>query len=292
MLRQQWIFVLFIAPFALTSLVFGVWPIAQSIKLAFTDSFTALSPDPKFVGLENFQSVLSDTAFANSLNVTLLYTALAVPLNVGLALLLSLFFSSENLARGRTMFKMILFLPVVCPEVASYVVLKYFFNLRFGVINTALANLNLPIFSGLTEPVSAFITVLAIEAWSHIGLFAIVFIANIALLDDSQEEAAKIDGANPLQVLWYIKLPQLRPAIIINTVYCLILYLKVFSVSYIVSHSGPQSVTNFVSYYSYLKFSAGNYGEATAAATILFVIVCVCSGLMYWFLQRGSQNDR
>lgn len=291
-LRQQWIFILFIAPFALTSLVLGLWPIVLSIKLAFTDSFTALSANPTFVGFENFASVLSDPLFANSLKVTIVYTLIAVPLNVGLALWLSLFFSSRKLARGQTIFKMILFLPVVCPEVATYVVLKSFFNLRFGVINTTLASLSLPIFPGLTEPVTAFITLLLIEAWSHVGLFAVIFLANIALLDDSQEEAAKIDGATPLQILWFIKIPQLRPAIIINTVYCLILYLKVFSVSYIVSSGGPLFSTNFVSYYAWIKFSAGNYGEATAAATILFALVCVCSGLMYWFLQRGSINDR
>lgn len=288
--RQQWIFVLFVAPFAVTSLLLGLWPIVESVKLAFTDSFTALSVNPAYVGFENFQAVLSDPAFINSLNVTILYTIIAVPLNVGLALALSLFFSSRKLARGQTIFKVILFLPVICPEVATYVVLKNFFSLRFGVINTVLATLHLPEFAGLTEPVSAFITLLLIEAWSHVGLFAVIFIANIALLDESLEEAAKLDGATPLQILWFIKIPQLRPAIIINTVYCLILYLKVFSVAYIVSHGGPQSATNFVSYYSWVKFSAGNYGEAMAAATVLFVLVCVCSGLTYWFLQRGDQR--
>ena len=284
------IFYLFVLPFATATTLFGVWPIAESMRVAFVDSFTALAGNPRYVGFTNFRNVLTAPEFYDSLWRTLLYTGLAVPINVVLALALGLLLSHPALGRGRTLFKLAVFLPVVCPEAASYIVLKAMFQQDYGVVNHVLLRLGLPKYAGLTTPATAFATLLVIETWSHVGLYTVIFLTNIQLLDRNLEEAAALDGARRAQALRLVVLPQLRPAVVVNTLYALIEFLKTFSVVYIVSRGGPNFATNFISYYAWTKFSTAQYGEATAVATILFAIVLMVSAAGYALAARGDHR--
>ena len=281
---------LFLLPFALLTALFGVWPIGESIWLAFTTSATALSDDPQFAGLANFRSVLADPAFLDSLWRTLLYTALSVVLNVGLALAIALMLAHPLLDRGLTLLKLAIFLPVVTPDVASFIVWKWMVNTDFGVVNAVLLSLGLPPFAGLTRPVSAFGTLLAVELWHHVGLYALVFLTNLQMLDRALSEAAQIDGAGRWQRFVHVVLPQLRPAIIINTIYALIQFLKTFTVVVVMTKGGPNFSTNFVSHYAYTKFDIAQYGEATAMATVLFVMVFGLAAAALWLGERGDHR--
>jgi ABC-type sugar transport system permease subunit len=279
---------LFILPFALLTAIFGLWPIIEGIRVAFLDSTTALGDAPTYVGLQNFRAVLSDAAFASSLWRTLLFTCVSVVLNVALALALALMLAHPLLSRGRTWFKLAIFLPTITPDVASLIVWKWMFTQDFGVVNHVLTGLGLPRFAGITTPVGAFITILIIEAWHHVGLYTLIFLTNLQLLDRSLEEAAQIDGASRLRRFWHVVLPQLRPAITVNTVYALIEFLKTFTVVFVVTKGGPNFSTNFVSYYAYTQFSTGAYGPAAAMATLLFAIVAVVAVTAYRAADRAA----
>lgn len=281
---------LFILPFAALTILFGIWPIAQSIQVAFTDSYTALSDQPRYVGLENFRAIFADRLFHASLKATVLYTLASVVLNVGLALALALLLAHPLLKRGRTLFKLAIFLPVITPDIASFIVWKWMFNQDFGVVNAVLLSLGMPPFAGVTAPSSAFVTLLIVELWHHVGLYTIIFLTNLQLLDPALDDAAAIDGVNRWQRLRYVTIPQLRPAIAVNTVYALIEFLKTFTVIVVITKGGPNFATNFVSYYAYVKFDAAQYGEATAMATVLFVVVFVIAAGTYWFMERGDQR--
>lgn len=281
---------LFLAPFAVMTILFGLWPIADSILISFTDSSTALSDAPSYVGFENFQTILSDDTFQSSLWRTLLYTALAVTINVTAAIGLAVLLAHPALRRGRTLFKLAIFLPVITPDVASFIVWKWMFNQNFGIVNHTLLSLGLPPFPGITQPVTAFITLLIVEAWQHVGLYTLIFLTNLQLLDRTLDESAQIDGASGWQRLIYVTIPQLRPAITINTVYALIEFLKTFTVIFVITKGGPNFSTNFISYYAYTKFTAAQYGEATAIATILFIIVFGLAATAYAYLERNSDR--
>ncbi|MBV9812056.1 MAG: sugar ABC transporter permease [Acetobacteraceae bacterium] len=263
----------FLLPFALLTLIFGLWPIAEGIRVAFLDSATALGGAPRYVGLTNFRAVLADAAFLSSLWRTLSFTAVSVVLNVALALALALLLAHRALRRGRVLFKLAVFLPTVTPDVAGYIVWKWAFNQDFGVVNDALAALGLPTFGGVTTAGSAFVTLVIVEAWCHVGLYALIFLTNLQLLDHAIEEAAAIDGANRLQRLGYVVLPQLRPAITVNAVYALIEFLKTFTVVFVITKGGPNFSTDYLSYLAYQQFDTGAYGEAAAIATLLFAVV-------------------
>jgi multiple sugar transport system permease protein len=277
----------FVLPFVALVGVFGLWPIVKSIGVAFSDSATALSPDARWVGLANFAEVLRDDAFYGSLARTLAYTAAAVWANLAFALAYALLLHYAC-RRGNLVWKAIVFLPVVTPDVAGYITWKWIYNRDFGALNALLASLGLPAFGGLASPDTAFVALLVAELWHHAGFYTVIFLTNLALLDPATDEAARIDGADRWQRLRYVVIPQLRPAITINAVYATIQFLKTFTVVLVMTKGGPNFATNFVSYYAYTKFEEAQYGVATAMATILFVIVLACTLFLYW---RGERKD-
>jgi len=279
------VFWLFVLPFAALTVVFGVWPIVLSIQTSMTASATALKPNATWVGLANYASIFADPVFLASLGRTLYYTTLAVVSTIVLSLLYALLLHSVWVGKWRTFFKVAVFLPVVTPDIAGYVVWRWLFDQSFGAINIGLTYLNLPTFGGLASTQTVITAVLIAELWHHVGFYVVIFLANLALCDRSQWEAAEIDGAGPWLKFWHVLLPQLRPALLVNSVYALIQYLKTFTVVAVMTKGGPNDSTNFLSYYAYQLFDQGRYGEATAMASVLFAIVIVLA-LAVMYLQK------
>jgi ABC-type sugar transport system permease subunit len=286
--RTVGVFYLFALPFAALTLVFGLWPIALSVTTSFTESATALRPDPTYVGLANYAAVLADPIFHASLWRTLLYTLLSVAANLTFALAVALLLNSPLIGRGRTFFKVAIFLPVVTPDVAGYAVWRWLYDQSFGAVNAALAALDLPGFGGIAAPQTAMLALLIAELWHHAGFYVVIFLANLAILDRAVEEAAEIDGATAWQKLWHVILPQLRPSLVVNGVYAIIQFLKTFTVVVVMTKGGPADSTNFISYYAWQMFDQGRYGEATAMATILFAIVAIVALGAYRLGQRSE----
>jgi multiple sugar transport system permease protein len=283
-LEQVWsgrLFYLFVLPFAALTVLFGLWPILLSIQVSFTASATALRAAPTYVGLANYALVLGDPIFIASLQRTLVYTALAVAANLIFALGVAALLDSTLLRRANLFFRLAIFLPVVTPDVAGYVVWRWLFDRSFGAVNAALAAIGLPPFGGLASIDTVTLAVLIAELWHHAGFYMLIFLANLAVRDRALDEASAIDGATTAQRWWFVILPQLRPALVINLVYATIQFLKTFTVVVVMTKGGPSDQTNFVSYYAYQLFDQARYGEATAMATILFAIVIVLSLAAY-----------
>lgn len=280
-------FYLFALPFALLTAVFGLWPILLAIRVSFAPSATALRADPGWVGFANYAAVLSDPLFLDSLVRTLGYTGAAVAANLTFALAYAMLLDSPALGRGRAFFKLAVFLPVVTPDVAGYVVWRWLYDQSFGAVNAALALLGLPAFGGLASPATAVPAVLLAELWHHAGFYIVVFLANLAVLDRALTEAAMVDGAGPWARFRHVVLPQMRPSLTVNGVYALIQFLKTFTVVVVMTKGGPADATNFVSYYAYQMFDTAQYGRATAMATVLFAVVGVVALSAYAAAARG-----
>ena len=271
--RRDAAFLLFAAPFACLTAVFGIWPIILSVRVSFAPSAAALRPDPGWAGWANYVAVLADPAFTASMLRTLGYTLGAVVLNLFFALAYALLLDHPALGRMRALCKLAVFLPVVTPDVAGYAVWRWLFDQSFGAINAALALIGVPEFGGLASPTTAIPAVMLAELWHHSGFYVVIFLANLAIRDRALTEAASMDGASAWQRFVHVTLPQLRPALTVNTVYALIQFLKTFTVVVVMTKGGPADATNFVSYYAYQLFDAAEYGQATAVATMLFGVV-------------------
>lgn len=285
--RAEGVFYLLVLPFAALTILFGLWPIILSVQVSFTASATALSPNPTWVGFANYATILQDEQFLAALWRTLAYTAMAVVLNLAFALAAALLLDGTLLKRGNMVFRLVLFLPVVTPDVAGYVVWRWLFDHSFGAVNAALDVVGLPPFGGLTTVQTATIAILIAELWHHAGFYMIIFLANLAIRDPALEEAAQVDGAGAWARFRHVILPQLRPAIIINLVYATIQFLKTFTVVVVMTKGGPAESTTFVSYLAYQYFDQARYGEATAMASVLFAIVIALSLLAYRVGERG-----
>lgn len=266
---------LFLLPMSALVIAFGIVPIAQSVLMAFTKSSTSLSAQPIYVGLQNFMTIFRDEYFIDSFKITILFTAVSVPLNLLVALCLALLLSSTMLRRGAVVFKLSVFMPVVVPIMASSVVWKWMFNTNYGAVNAALSALGLPPFSGLASQSTVLLALGIVELWKHVGLYTIIFLTNIQLIDRELYEAAYLDGAGYLTRTLRITIPELGPAISLNAVYALIQYLKTFASALVMTQGGPNYASNFVSYYAYSKFRIGDYGEAAAMGTTLFAAVII-----------------
>jgi ABC-type sugar transport system permease subunit len=287
--QQRLIFLAYVAPFAVLTLLFGLWPILLSVKVSLTASASALKPDAVFVGLANYRAVFADPLFLDSLQRTLVYTILAVILNVGFALGYALLLNSPLIDKGKTFFKIAIFLPVVTPDLAGYVVWRFLYDRSFGAINALASALDLPLFGGLSSPNTVTLALLIDELWRHAGFYVIIFLANLALCDKALVEAAALDGANRWQIFRHVLIPQLRPAILINSIYALIQFLKTFTVIVVMTKGGPADLTNYVSYYAYQLFDQGRYGEATAMGSVLFACVVAAALAAYALGNRRPQ---
>ena len=287
--QQRLIFLAYVAPFAVLTLLFGLWPILLSVKVSLTASASALKPDAVFVGLANYHAVFADPLFLDSLRRTLVYTILAVVLNVGFALGYALLLNSPLIDKGKTVFKIAIFLPVVTPDLAGYVVWRFLYDRSFGAVNALASALDLPLFGGLSSPNTVTLALLVAELWRHAGFYVIIFLANLALCDKALAEAAALDGANRWQIFRHVLIPQLRPAILINSIYALIQFLKTFTVIVVMTKGGPADLTTFVSYYAYQLFDQGRYGEATAMGSVLFACVVAAALAAYALGNRRPQ---
>jgi len=273
LMRKNTTLYLFLLPMTLLVLVFGAIPIVQSIFMAFTKSSTSLSLNPEYVGFSNFVTIFKDSYFIDSFRITLLFTGISVPLNLLVALLLALLIGSGYIGRGSVFFKLAVFLPVVVPIMATSVVWKWMYNTNYGAVNAVLASIGLPAFSGLSNGSTVLPALGMVELWKHVGLYTIIFLTNLQLIDQELYEAAHLDGAGYLARTFHITLPELGPALSLNAVYALIQFLKTFAVALVMTQGGPNYASNFVSYYAYSKFKIGDYGEAAAMGTVLFAAV-------------------
>ncbi|WP_455381439.1 carbohydrate ABC transporter permease [Salinispira pacifica] len=290
-LADMWrhrLFYLFILPMLLLVVLFGAIPIAKSIQIAFTDSGSSLSEHPVYVGLRNFVTIFKDPYFINSLWTTVLFTVVSVPANVLVALLLALLLSSRNIGPGKVFFKLAVFIPVVAPIMATSVVWKWMYNSNFGAVNAILGAIGLPPFAGLSSGNTVLLSLGIAELWKHVGLYTIIFLTNLQLIDYEKYEAAYLEGANYLQRTWYITVPELGPAFTLNLIYATIQFLKTFAVALVMTQGGPNYHSNFVSYYAYTKFQIADYGAASAMGTVLFVIVLLITVAMRRVSSRGE----
>lgn len=286
--RSNWNLYIFIGVFGALSLVFGIYPVLNSIFLSLHDSSTVFT-NPEFVGLSNYKEVLTDKYFWDSFKVTAIFTVISVALNLVVALALAQMLSRKALGRSSLIFKLAIFTPFIVPDAVGALVWKQFFN-SDGALNQILQLMGMEPVAWLTESATAVAVLVFVELWKHVGLYTVVFLTNYQLIDTTMYEAANMDGANAWQQYLYITLPALKPAFVLNAVYAVIQFMKTYTVSRLITFGGPNYATNFVSYYAYKKYEQMDFGAATSMATILFLVVI---GLTIVGMKLGGdENDR
>lgn len=263
----------FVSPALAGLAVFTVLPVVLSIIMAFFDWPTF--GEKKFIGFDNYIKLFTNSPdFWPSLRNTAVFTILYVPLSVILSLSLAL--ALHERIRGRAALRILFFIPVVTPMVANVLVWKMILQPQ-GMLNGLSMEwfgYQLPNF--LADPQWAMVMVVLMSVWQGLGYNMLIFSAAVEQLPDSVMEAAKLDGARGLRLLWKVKLPLISPSIFFASVMTMISALQVFVQPQLLTGGGPGNSTQPLVQFIYNQgFKFQDLGLAAAAAWILFAIIIV-----------------
>ncbi len=256
----------FVLPAFVGILIFIIIPIFCSFALSFTE--WDLLNEIKFVGFDNYRAVLSEKEFLQILINTFVYaistTMFAVIIPLGIAAILN------NKIRGAEIFKTIYFLPFITPAVVIAIVWAWIFDPNIGLANSLLKTNYTWLFdTHLAMPVLIFVSV-----WKLIGYNVILFLTGFASINPNVYEAAKIDGADEIQIFKNITLPLLKPTTYFVILVTAISSFQVFDLIYVMTSGGPNDATNVIVYSIYkYAFEYFDIGKSCALAYILFIII-------------------
>jgi multiple sugar transport system permease protein len=273
--RMLWAY-LFVAAPLLGLLVFWLGPILFSGWVSLHD-WDMLSPPAQMPwrGLDNYTYLLTqDTVFPRALGNTFVFAISGVLVNIVLGLGFALLLNSR--IKGRTLFRVIYFLPVISAPLALAVIFAFMFNRNYGLINNILVTLGIPRQPFLSSPDQALMVVVLIAIYEYVGYYIVIFVAGLQGIPQDYYDAARVDGASHRQEFWYITLPLLRPVMLFILVTNTIGALQVFDLVFATTGGAPANSTMTVVLYMYnTAFKFSRMGRASAMAFILFTIVLI-----------------
>ena len=272
----------FVSPFLIGFVVFTAGPLLASLYLSFT-AYDVLNP-PAWIGLGNYQRMLSDQRFSrtlfNTLYFTLLHVPTAIPIALGLALLLN-----ANV-RGLSFWRTAFYLPYITPAVATGVLWLRILSPQNGLLNAALAliGINGPAWTIDAQWVKPALVIM--KSWS-LGWMVVVYLAALQQAPKDLYEAATVDGANAFQRFWHITLPQISGVLFFTFVMLTIFSLNIFTEPMVMfppqvfgGQQGPQdSALFYVLYLFDQAFRQFRMGYASALAWVLFIISIIIVAL-------------
>ncbi|MBD0380228.1 carbohydrate ABC transporter permease [Paenibacillus sedimenti] len=265
----------FVFPALALLLVFVFYPMIQAFMISFKN-YSLVGSGDVFVGLDNYTGLLTDRSFLNSLKHSFYFAVIVIPIQTSIALGLALLIQKKTAASG--LFRTLYFIPVVISTAVAATVFKLIYNKEFGLLNSVLKALHLPLTNFLSNPETAMNGIIILGIWKAAGFFMIIFLAGLNNISPDLYEAAKVDGASKLQQFFKITLPLLKRTTAFVVIMTTIDAIKLSGLVFVLTNGGPNSSTETVVFYIYkLAFQQMRMGYATAAAFILFAIVLIIS---------------
>ncbi len=281
---------LFLAPAIFFFLFYVIFPIFQSFNISLYD-WDGLG-EARFVGLGNYQELMDDSAFEvslwNNLKWLVLYL-LAIPAGLFIALLLN------QTVTGIRLYKSLFFFPFVISQVVVGLVFTWFYDPTFGLLNAFLGVFGLGPVNVLGDPTLATYGIIAAGLWPQTAYCMILYLTGLNAVDPEQVEAARLDGAKGWKMLWYVIVPQLKPATFIAFVVTIIGALRSFDLISIMTNGGPFGQTRVLSFYMFEK-ALSEYGfrmgYGAAIAVVLFLIMLVFIAYFLWSMYNEEKGAR
>ncbi len=271
---------LFLAPGIAMFLVYVIAPVFQSISLSLYD-WDGLGAK-EYIGLANYVELMDDEAFYTSLKnnvIWLVLYMLAIPAGLFVALFLN------QTVRGIRIYKSLFFFPFVISQVVVGLVFSWFYDPGFGLFNIGLKSLGFDVIPVLADEDWVTYGIIAAGLWPQTAYCMILYLTGLNAVDAEQIEAARLDNAKGLKMLWYVILPQLKPATFIAIVVTVIGALRSFDLISIMTDGGPWGSSRVLAFYMYEQaFSEYGFrmGYGAAIAVVLFAIMMVyISGFLY-----------
>ena len=269
---------LFILPALLGTVIFIIIPVFCSFGLSFV-KWDLLNP-MEFVGLKNYADLFTDAAFFKILLNTIVFAISTSVFGVIIPLILAAVINSK--VKGSEFYKTAYFLPFITPMIVIGIVWEWIFDPNIGLLNQIL-HLHI---NWLYDVRFAMPALIFVSVWKLIGYNMIIFLSAFGGVPQNVYEAAKIDGANPLQTFFNVTVPMLSPTIFFVIIITAISSFQVFDLIYLMTQGGPLDSTNVLVYSIYQNaFEYFNVGKASAIAYVLFFIILVLT-LIQWSLRK------
>jgi N-acetylglucosamine transport system permease protein len=279
----------FLAPAILLYAVFVLWPYGQAIYISLTQ-WSGIAANPTFIGLGNFERLISDPHFRNALGHNFQLLIVLPIITLGLALTFAtLFTQGGSGVRGAQFYRVVFFFPQVMSVVIIGVLWQYIYNPIVGLLNGTLRAVGL---DGLTrpwlgDPKLALWAVAAVVIWQAVGFYMVLFIAGMQSIPVSFYEAATLDGASRWDAFWGITIPLLWENIRIAVIYIGIAALDLFTIVQVMTEGKPNRASDVVGRYMYeVAFTNSQFGYASAIGVTLLVLTLILSVLTLRFTQR------
>jgi multiple sugar transport system permease protein len=278
----------FLLPQLLGLLLFSLIPLLSVFYLSMA-SWDGLGPIT-FVGFKNFIDQLTSSDLHIALLNTLYFTVISVPGGLIFALLIAL---ALNNVRGKTVYRVLYFMPYITGSVAVGVIWSLLLNSDFGLFNSLLkSGFHSQGVGWLTDGRFVIPSIAMVGIWQGLGFTMIIYLAGLQGIPVSYTEAARIDGANRLQLFWNVTLPMLTPTIFFTAIISILGSFQVFDLAFILTNGGPGKDSYTIVYHIYhLGFENAVFGEASAAAVILFVILLVVTAVQFRLQKRWVNYD-
>ena len=276
---------MFLLPAGIVLLIFFFIPFFQTIGLSFFNySHSIYSPD--FAGIKNYIEILHNPVFYKVMLNTIIYLVVAVPILAIFPLFLAVLINQK--IRGITLYKILIYLPVIVSIVVAAIAFKWLYA-QDGILNYLMQVCHLPKIGWLTDPKYAIYSVIIVTIWKGIGYYMMIYLASLMSVPKELYEACDIDGANFWQKHLTVTVPHLMPTIALVTTISSISAMKIFAEIYVMTKGGPLDSTKTIVYYIYEKaFENLDLGYASAMAVILLVIVMIFSLINIFCFERGK----
>ena len=280
--------VLFLAPGIFMFVVYVVWPIFQSVNISFY-AWDGLG-EKTWVGISNYIELLDDEAFYTSLKNNVLWLVLymlAIPAGLFVALFLN------QTVRGIRIYKSLFFFPFVISQVVVGLVFSWFYDPSFGLLNVFLGLFGIEPIAVLADERFVTYGIIAAGLWPQTAYCMILYLTGLNAVDPEQIEAGRLDNAKGWKMLWFIILPQLKPATFIALVVTVIGALRSFDMVSIMTNGGPWGSSRVLAFYMYEQsFSEYGFrmGYGAAIAVVLFLIMMVYIAGFLWKMYRDEKG--
>jgi multiple sugar transport system permease protein/sn-glycerol 3-phosphate transport system permease protein len=282
--RERGLFLVLVGPNLLLLAAFTFWPMFYNAYLSVI-SWNFLSPIRRFVGLRNYESVLSSGVFRIVLTNTAVFTIVSVSLTMLFGLALALLLNRK--LRWRDGARAVLFTPTVLSGAAIAIVWIYIFDPRFGLLAQILGWVGIGSPAWLSDPKWAMTAVIIVYVWKNLGYAVVIYLAGLQAIDKTLYEAAEIDGAGAWAQFRHVTVPGLSPILFFLLVTSILSCFQAFDIVAVMTDGGPVNATNTLVYHLYERgFIQTQAGPAGVVAMVMFVLMLILTIIQLRFVER------
>lgn len=279
---------LFLLPAAAVLIVFFFIPFFQTFGLSFFDYSSSLY-HPYFCAADNYVKLFKEPIFYKVMFNTFMYLIIAVPFLVTFPLFLAILINQK--IRAITLYKILLYLPVIVSIVVAAIAFKWLYAGQ-GILNYLLSLLHIKPIGWLVDTNWALFSVAIVTIWKGIGYYMMIYLASLMSVPQDLYEACDIDGANFITKHLTVTIPHIMPTIALVSTISTISAMKVFAEIYVMTKGGPLNSTKTIVYYIYERaFENLDLGYASALAVVLLIVVMIFSLINILCFEKNKYTD-